>query len=87
VKLENVVFEWRSGHAALLDFGLALLQKNKGGRLDVACGSQAYFAPEMVELHQLASTAGRQGMPSVWKRHPCMVHRSHWIQFLEATWS
>jgi len=54
VKADNVMVA-PTGHAVLIDFGLALLQRTKGGRLDVRCGSSEYTAPEMLEI-----TGGKQ---------------------------
>lgn len=49
VKLENVMYDAQSGRAVVVDFGLALVVRTQGSRLDVLCGSPDYYAPEMLD--------------------------------------
>eukprot|EP00966_Prymnesium_polylepis_P113987 2634682-Prymnesium_polylepis.1 len=47
--------------ATLIDFGFALVQKTKGGRLEVHCGSDEYNAPEMLEMRSAAGKDAGKG--------------------------
>ena len=49
VKLENVMYNDLAGRAVLVDFGLALVVRTQGSRLEVQCGSPDYYAPEMLD--------------------------------------
>lgn len=49
VKLDNVVLDASTRRAVLVDFGLALIVRTQGSRLDVLCGSPDYYAPEMLD--------------------------------------
>lgn len=49
VKLDNCVYDAATGRVVLCDFGLALIVRSVGSRLDVRCGSPEYCAPELID--------------------------------------
>jgi serine/threonine protein kinase len=48
VKLENILLEFATGAAKIIDFGFAVQMKSGGQRSRVFCGTPSYMAPELV---------------------------------------